>query len=203
MIKERIQAIQRALGVEDDGDIGNETLTALEKRLSLPVEAKGAGGAGANSLGSLLIEIAASQLGVTETSKNQGPGIAKFWTATNYPEGYKDRAAWCAAFVCWVFMETGKRVSLAFDRPQTAAAFGFEDWAREEGQKLVKGPSSVKRGEVIIYSFSHIGIAASDSDSKGNFDAIEGNTNGAGEREGGTVMRKRRNLSAVRSLVRL
>lgn len=34
-MKERIKAIQRKLGIKDDGDIGNETLTALEKALGI------------------------------------------------------------------------------------------------------------------------------------------------------------------------
>jgi hypothetical protein len=60
----------------------------------------------------------------------------------------------------------------------------------------------VKRGEVVVYSFSHVGIAETDSDATGTFNAIEGNTTAAGEREGGAVMRKRRKVGLVRSVVR-
>lgn len=201
MSKARIAAIQRALGVDDDGIIGGITLTALEKRLGIGTKAEGAAPSTSGSLPSLLVEIASSQLGVAETSQNQGPGIAKYWTATSYPEGYANRDPWCAAFMCWVFMEAGKRVSLPFKRPQTAAAFGFETWAKDNGLTVQRSPQRVRRGDVVVYTFSHIGIAATDSDAAGDFEAIEGNTNAAGHREGGGVMRKRRNVSLVRSVM--
>jgi len=207
-VKERIAAIQRALGVEDDGILGNITLTALEKRLGIGTKAEGAApAAGAVQdeppLVSLLLSIAQAEIGVHETSQNQGPGIAKYWTATSYPDGYEDRAPYCAAFMCWVFMEAGKRLSLGFKRPQTAAAFGFETWGRDNGLTVVKSPQRVKRGDLVVYSFSHVGLAETDSDSEGSFSAIEGNTNAAGEREGGAVMRKRRKVGVVRSVVTL
>ena len=44
-----------------------------------------------------IVAIAAAQLGVHETSANQGPGLEKCWTATSYgPDGYKNREPWCA-----------------------------------------------------------------------------------------------------------
>jgi len=39
-------------------------------------------------------------------------------------------------------------------------------------------------------------------DASGTFTAIEGNTNAAGEREGGAVLRKRRKVELVRSAVK-
>lgn len=42
----------------------------------------------------------------------------------------------------------------------------------------------------MVYSFSRAAIAETDSDKEGAFIAIEGNTNAAGEREGGAVMRQ-------------
>ena len=93
-------------------------------------------------------------------------------------------------------------VNLPFKRPTTAAAFGFEEWAKREGA-VYKNPRSVKRGDVVVYSFSHIGIADSDSDKDGSFTAREGNTNVAGGRECGAVLRKVRKMGLVRSSVRI
>ena len=45
-----------------------------------------------------LVSVGKNELGVVETSKNQGAGIEKYWTATSYgPSGYKNREPWCAA----------------------------------------------------------------------------------------------------------
>jgi len=199
-MKDRIAAIQRALGVDDDGILGNITLTALEKRLNIAPETQGAG-AGPNELISSLPSVAEGELGTKETSRNQGPGIAKYWIATNYPDGYKNREPYCAAFMSWLFMEAGKRVELPCRRPTTAAAFGFETWGRDNGLTVVKEPRKVKRGDVVVFSFSRVGICEEDSDESGTFTTIEANTNAAGDREGGCVMRKRRKLSLVRSVV--
>ena len=197
-----IKSIQTKVGVAADGVCGPITLAAIAKALGIAPEAKGPGAA-PNELISILLSVAAGEIGVKETSHNQGPGIAKYWTATSYPEGYKNKEPWCSSFLCWVFMEAAKRVAVPFKLPRSAAAFAWEEWARKEGQKLIKRPDRVKRGDVVIFDFSHIGICSGDSDENGTFESIEGNTNAAGEREGGAVMRKRRKISLVRSVVRL
>lgn len=199
-MKERIQAIQRRVGVAADGIIGPATLAAIERALADNPQGAKEAGAG-TSLASLLVSIAAGQIGTAETSKNQGPGIAKYWQATSYPEGYKNRQPWCAAFMAWVVAEAGKKVSLPFKLPRSAAAFDWETWGRENGLQVVEDPQSVKKGDVVIYSFSHIGLAESKS-RDGTFTAIEGNTNWAGDREGGAVLRKVRKVGLVRSVLR-
>jgi hypothetical protein len=149
-----------------------------------------------------IIQAAQSKVGVTETSTNQGAGIEELWAATNYPGGYNARAPWCAAFVCWCVQKAG--VFSEADRPKTAAAYrggGYESWARglSNAVKLTTNPSKVYAGDLVIFSFSHIGIASSDSDANGKFQTIEGNTDAAGSREGGGVLVKTRSLSLVRS----
>lgn len=50
-----------------------------------------------------LVTIASRDVGQLETSRNQGPAIRKFWPATSYPEGYRERQPYCAAAVSyWV-----------------------------------------------------------------------------------------------------
>jgi hypothetical protein len=150
-----------------------------------------------------IIQAAQSKVGNTyEVSQNQGPGIAEMWKATDYSDGYNARAPWCAAFVSWCVQQSG--VFSEADRPKSAAAFkggGYEEWARSKSNavRLTTNPSKVYAGDLVIFSFSHIGIATSDSDANGKFNTIEGNTNAAGSREGNGCYAKTRSLSVVRS----
>lgn len=151
-----------------------------------------------------IINAARGEVGVVETSTNQGPGIQKYWTATDYKSGYNDRAPWCAAFVSWCVQQSG--ILSEADRPTSAAAFkggGYEAWARSKSPKVIltMRPTQIHRGDLVIFSFSHIGIATSASDLNGIFRTIEGNTDAAGGRDGNGVWEKSRNLSSVRSAV--
>jgi len=187
-----IKKIQNAVNVKADGELGNITLNAIAEKLGIIRFDK-----------NKLVEIAKGQLGIFETSKNHGQGISKYWTATNYPEGYSDRAPYCAAAVCWMVRQTGQFSEQ--ERPKTALAFGFEGWARERGLTLQKPPQNVRKGDLVIFAFSHVGIAISDSDSDGNFQTVEANTSGTSsgdQRDGGGVFQKLLNLGSVRSVVR-
>lgn len=153
-----------------------------------------------------LISIARGEIGIRETSKNQGPGIAKYWPTTSYPQGYNNREPWCAAFMCWCIKQAG--LFSEEHRPKSAAAYklgGFEAWARGvyPSAVLTMRPSSIKTGDIVIFSFSHIGIATSDSDSNGSFRTIEGNTNAQGSRDGNGVWEKTRNIASLRSSIRI
>jgi len=154
-----------------------------------------------------MVAIAKSRVGNTyETSVNQGPGIAEFWSATNYPGGYNDRAPWCAAFTSWCVQQTG--VLPDNIRPKSASAFkggGYESWAQSNSSiaKLITNPRTINAGDLVVFSFSHIGIASTNSDANGSFQCVEGNTNLAGSREGNGVYEKTRNVKSVRSVASL
>ena len=186
-----IKAIQKVVGVEEDGEIGPITLSAILDKFQLRI----------SDIQNKLISIARSQLFVRETSKNHGPGIEKFWDATNYKEGYVNREPYCAAGICWVIKESN--IFDEKDRPKTAAAFGYESWGDDlpKKVKVTRKPKSVKRGDLVIFTFSHIGLATSDSDKNGKFDSIEFNTNEAGSREGDGCYEKSRNISSLRSSI--
>lgn len=154
-----------------------------------------------------MVAIAKSRVGNTfETSVNQGPGIAELWSSTNYPGGYNARAPWCAAFTSWCVQQTGV---LPDDiRPKSASAFkggGYESWAQSNPSiaKLIVNPRTINAGDLVVFSFSHIGIAATNSDANGSFKCIEGNTNSAGSREGNGVYEKTRSIKSVRSVASL
>jgi hypothetical protein len=143
-----------------------------------------------------------SQIGVRETKKNGGDQIAAYQAATWLPVG---PWAWCAAFCCWVVQKSIQGRSVTFQRPRTAGAWDFENWCRSVDNSVkLKKPhkGDIKRGDIICFTFSHIGIALGSPDEEGNVLTCEGNTNGAGSREGDGVYKKTRHISKIRSRIR-
>ena len=141
-----------------------------------------------------LLEIAKSQLGVQETSGNFGPGIQKYWQSVTDGTGrYGD--FWCAAFTSWVIEQAG--ILPPEKLPGTAGAFLYRDWARRNPDVAVgrKNPRVVYAGDLVVFSFSHIGFAAEDSRGSTVL-TIEGNTGGrsSSSRE---VAVQTRNLSSI------
>lgn len=155
-----------------------------------------------------LIEIALKEVGVKEVgSTNRGPRVDEYQRATWLDP--KDWGAWCAAFVCWCVREALRAESIpetpTFKRPQTAGAFDFENWSLKQDnttQTAKPAGRSIQRGDLIIFTFSHIGIATSSPDSEGNFHTVEGNSNSHGSRTGGMVCTNIRNVKLVRSRIR-
>jgi hypothetical protein len=148
-----------------------------------------------------IAKIAESQIGVRETSKNGGAPIAVYQQATWLPVG---PWPWCAAFVCYVIQKAMIGGEWTFKRPKTAGAWDLENWCRsvDNSAKLKKPATNVKRGDVVIYKFSHVGIAVSDLDENGLVKVVEGNTNSDGAREGDGVYLKHRSISKIRSVIR-
>ncbi len=162
-------------------------------------------GVPATTLQTHLLQVAGSQIGVAETSRNRGPEIGKYWLATTYPEGMDERQPWCAAFAAWCLREAivrryGSESACPFKRCRSARCFDWVDWAdRERAVAVVKEP---RAGDVAVYSFSHIGIV-SDYNGGSDFTAIEGNTDDDGGREGVEVARRRRQVRQVLAFLRL
>ena len=153
------------------------------------------------TLAEKIAQIAESQIGIREESPNEGPEIATYQMATWLPPG---PWPWCAAFICWVVREAMNGGTWTFKRPQTARAWDFEKWCLsvDNSAKLKRRPVTVKRGDIVIFTFSHVGIAVADMDKNNMVATVEGNTNDAGSREGDGCYRKRRHLSKIRSVIR-
>lgn len=148
-----------------------------------------------------MIRIARAEVGVREEGgNNRGPRVQQYQNGASWLPG--TGWAWCAAFVCWVFDRLAEKFTLPFSTPEGAGAFWFEDWARQQELTVLSGRAKVRRGDLVIYSFSHIGIASSDEGADGRFKCIEGNTNDGGSREGDGVYEKLRPKSQVRSIIR-
>lgn len=157
-----------------------------------------------------LVAAAKTQIGVRETSRNAAPEILKYWEATTYPDGMKDRQPWCAAFLAWVVFTAMLREPLLAvadkTRPRSAAVADWIRWAAvpSNGAAMFGPRDPVMKpmpGDIVIFTFSHIGVVEKPAD--GGVFTIEGNTDDAGSREGWKVCRRRRSLSVCRTFIRL
>lgn len=155
-----------------------------------------------------IIRIAKAEVGTREVGNtNCGVRVNEYKAATwlNPNKGWP----WCAAFVCWVIREalvsSGTKETKTFKRPRTAGAWDFENWsiAQDSTTWMRRDPAGdIMPGDIVMFTFSHIGIAVSEPDEKGNVKTVEGNTDKAGSREGGGVYLKTRNISKIRSRIR-
>ena len=161
------------------------------------------------SISKTIARIASQEEGVEEVNgSNCGPRVNEYKAATNLPP--TESWPWCAAFVCWVIREAlksvgAKSMTLGFRRPTTAGAWDMENWSRnQDATTWLKKPHAgdIEEGDIVVFAFSHIGIALSAPDINGNVETVEGNTDAAGSREGGGVFLKKRHISKIRSRIR-
>ncbi len=200
-----IQHGLKSLGFYDGstrGLPGPITKGAYKKYLeSLETQSKPASRAGRDHLTQELIDILVSETGVREIplNSNRGPDVEKYQAST-----WLDGSGWpwCAAFICWGIQQLDTKYDLPFERPETAGAWDFERWARTQNLKLFKPREKIQAGDILVYSFSHIGLAIDDQ-RDGFVNTVEGNTNTGGSREGGGVYAQKRKLSLIRSHIRL
>ena len=199
--KEVVKAVQKLLGVSADGADGPVTWNAILAKMSTknPIASGG-------SIAEKMVSLAREEIGVSEVDgSNCGPRVDEYKAATwlDADKGWP----WCAAFICWLVREAIEGEDVKFKRPRTAGAWDFENWAKQQstnGVELRKPTNEdIKAGDIVVFTFSHIGLAVKDADSSGYVVTIEGNTNGAGSREGGSVLEKKRHDSKIRSRIRI
>lgn len=155
-------------------------------------------------------QAAESKVGVRESGgPNKGPALAPFFAADWYdPNGSApgdDGYAWCAAFVCWCVQVAVAGRVITFERPRTPSAWGMEAWSLAQDSStwtLKPAGRDIQRGDIVVFNFSHVGIAVGPVDANGFVPTVEGNTNGAGSREGDGVYRKLRSIHSIRSRIR-
>ena len=199
--KEVVKAVQKLLGVSPDGADGPVTWNAILAKLSTKNTPAPDG-----DIPQKMVLLAREEIGVSEVDgSNCGPRVDEYKAATwlDPDKGWP----WCAAFICWLVRESIEGEDIKFKRPRTAGAWDFENWAKQQDGKGVdlRKPSNedIKAGDIVVFTFSHIGLAVKDIDSSGYVVTIEGNTNGAGSREGGSVLEKKRHVSKIRSRIRI
>lgn len=159
-----------------------------------------------------LADIAIKYIGATETRPNligNDPKMKEIFEADNLaPAGRTDGYPWCCALVslCVQKLIASSPMYKTIKPPRESSVQRFRTiWAPGQGC-LVFPPNdktfAFHRGDVVVYTFSHIGIVDG-SRGPGILDAIEGNTNKQGSREGTICMRKTRILAQVRCFIRL
>lgn len=143
-----------------------------------------------------VIKTATAELGYAESPP--GSNKTKYGRWYGIPEGQ-----WCAMFVSWCFHQAGATAAIAglqsgkgFAGTQAALAY-----AKKHGW-LVKTPEP---GDIMIHTTvpgktGHTGIVLRAV--AGGCETIEGNTDAAGGRTGGQVMRKTRPASYVAGYIR-
>jgi hypothetical protein len=157
----------------------------------------------------IIADIAAKHIGLRETTPNRFAGIDKFWAATNYPDGGKNREPWCSAFASYCVQEADRQSAAIRLRvpPRFAAVRDWLPWARQAGCIVFPNTSTTylpERGDIVIFlpRLSHIGIVAGFA-GRGMVHTIEGNTNAAGSRDGDGCYDKLRSLSFCGSFIRI
>jgi peptidoglycan hydrolase-like protein with peptidoglycan-binding domain len=159
-----------------------------------------------------LATIATPYVGATETTGNKMGNDARmkeiFEADDLAPGGNTDGYAWCAAFVSLCTQKLIAQYPWAFagvtpPREPSVSRF-LNSWAVGQKCLIFKPTSKVIKpmaGDIVVYTFSHIGIVETVGESAVN--TIEGNTNEAGSREGTAVLQKSRTKSLVRRFIRL
>ncbi len=158
-----------------------------------------------------MLRLAVTQIGVTEKPRgsNRGPVVDEYQRATNLSP--KDWGAWCASFVSWcmrgaMMQEAAKGRVFTFARMTTAAVRFIRRWslAQDRSTQTRDEPGrDILPGDIVIYRFSHCGIAETAPDENGMVKIIEGNTNEGGSREGLFVMRQTRNIKGIKCRIRI
>lgn len=135
-----------------------------------------------------VIRKAASQIGVTEVPFGSN--------RTPYTAWYGMVGPWCAMFVSWVFWHAGYKLPPITTEKGFAYCPSIVAWAKANGCWRPSSSDYVpKRGDIVLFDFigrpSHVGIVDF-LRADGRVATIEGNTNPAGSRTGGMVMRHNR-----------
>lgn len=209
-----------------DGDFGAKTrLIVLQFQKQAKIKADGVVGKGTwQALAAasvkvkpstlpqfLLADIAKTYLGVKETGDNlagTSKEMLEIFNADDLTIGGKtDGYPWCAAFVSLCVQKLCKQSAFygVLTPPREPSVRRFLDvWAKQQHCMIFK-PSdkflAPVKGDIVVFTFSHIGIVESYNGS--TVTTIEGNTNAAGSREGVTVARKHRSMSIIKSFIRL
>lgn len=200
-----IQWLNRFFSVSPSGPLPTSQNSSLPSRASLTP---------APSITPMqkLVQIAEKELGKKETKgRNLGPEVRKYQASTNLDPG---AWPWCSAFCVWALEQwladpanvkwlALKSTTPVKWRPKTALAYGFIRWAeaRPATCTILPDTAEPQPGDIVCYDFSHIGIVKRCIGDK--FEAVEGNTNGAGSREGDGVYVKVRPRSLARCFIRI
>jgi hypothetical protein len=150
-----------------------------------------------SKLASKVIALASTQIGVTEEPKgsNAGPMVEVYLHSVGLGKGY----AWCMAFVYWCVDHAAVQTGSSNPLKKTAGVID------QYNSRKALATSTPAPGDIFIMDFGkgvgHTGFVESVS---GNIiHTIEGNTNDDGSREGYEVCRRQRQITTIKSFIRL
>lgn len=216
-----LKPYQYLLNVVPDGDFGKKTLEAtLNFQRSMNVPQTGNIDRVTQNLlyrnfgDPSYIRVAREYLGTKEkdvdgdgTPDNRGEKIDKFikhvWSWYDLSDSKKHGIPWCAAFVCYI-LHKSTNGKFTF---KSASARETIQYAKDNLIRQVSKHSDLRYGEVVIggwvnkSGFGHVyfvdPLNTLEMQTKNTtFSTIEGNTNGAGSREGDGVYQKKRILNS-------
>jgi len=131
-----------------------------------------------------LLDVARSQLGVHEDPP--------YSNRVKYSAWYGMVGPWCDMFVSWCADQSGNKDVIG----RFAYTPSHEAWFRANGREV--NIRDAKPGDIVFFDFigrtSHVGIV--EANRGDGLVTIEGNTNGAGSRDGGSVIRHFRSWSS-------
>lgn len=144
-----------------------------------------------------MLGTAAGAVGQREaTNRNDGPFVEACLKVVGLGKGHP----WCGAFLAWVWKQCGVR-------PVPTGAGAARNWfadayGRTYYKKGVRGtPTQARPGDVVGFYYEPLGrighVAMIEQTTPTGFVTIEGNTDGAGSREGGGVRRLRRSRASI------
>ncbi|HEY8965246.1 MAG TPA: hypothetical protein VIM58_02310, partial [Candidatus Methylacidiphilales bacterium] len=159
-----------------------------------------------------LLAIAEAEVGVQEMppGSGRGPRVEAYQAVCSLASSEATGWPWCAAFVCWCLKNFVARHPGALarpiedDLPREASVYGLEAWARRKGLPFSDdrdNPIAPLPGDLVFYRFSHVEIVRRVLPDR--FEAVGGNTNDAGSRNGGHVAVRQRSYQVARAFARL
>jgi hypothetical protein len=186
-------------------DPGGRTLAALNGRpMAAPIYQYPAGPQ------EPLADIARPYIGAREAPGNRmgsDPRMREIFEADWLTkDGDTDGYPWCCSFVTLCVQKLIRQTPFYghLHQPRTASVSNFRTGWAVQNHCLIFSPNdpaaSPHKGDVVVYTFSHIGIV--DEPGQGSVFTIEGNTNERGSREGTAVERKTRPFGQVRCFIR-
>jgi peptidoglycan hydrolase-like protein with peptidoglycan-binding domain len=145
-----------------------------------------------------IIEIAHSQLGISESPANSNKNPYGQWYGM-------DGLPWCAMFVSWVFDKAGVPLGKVNDNKGFRhCQSAYLIW--KSRKELTKVP---EKGDIVLFDWSgngtsnHTGIFETWTDeTKKSFMCYEGNTSVSDNRNGGSVMHRKRHVNNVLAFVK-
>lgn len=154
-------------------------------------------------LASKAIEIARTQIGVTEhpPGSNRGPEVDKYLAAAGL-DASSGHYAWCAAFCSWSIIEAAKALGFAPRFKRSARALGL----LERNPDLIL-PAPLPQCIGVIDHDGTLGhaffIYDIDANDPGLLMTLEGNSDVAGSRTGGSVVLRSRRVEECKGFIQI